>query len=158
LSLGGRSQPPLSNALVAVALGLLGNDGDAAFAGSRLVRSLIEHDVIGSEAVTQAMRWLLASPAVSPAKLTRPLEAEIELLPTLWPTLTEPVRVAGNVIGSLPRCLNRVLDVIAHHAPHLAEATRRGLIPGWPGLADIAARPGKSAAVAKAQALVPLLF
>ena len=76
----------------------------------------------------------------------------------LWPVLTESIAYAAAADGALPRWLNRVLDVASLCAPLLVEAARRGWIPAeaaaLPGLADIAGRPGKSAAVVKARELL----
>lgn len=75
--------------------------------------------------------------------------------------MTEPVRLAGGIDGPLPRWVGTVLSVAVGVAPHLAEAVRRGLAPvhaaQWRGLDRIAARPGKSVAVVKAQQLLALI-
>ncbi|MDR1386635.1 MAG: hypothetical protein LBJ44_03400 [Propionibacteriaceae bacterium] len=104
---------------------------------------------------------LLASPVVSPAKLVRHVEKDPHLLPVLWPLLTEPVRAAAQVATKPPTWVNRVLDLALRHAPYLAEAAHRGLIPAdaarWDGLAALAASPAKSAGVAKARRLAVAL-
>ena len=166
----------LSTTLVAVVLGLVAQDGDAGAAGERLVTALVGKDLraarqhgtasvrghrIGAAAVRVAVGQLLTSPDVSPARLVRVLEKHPTTLPTLWPLLTEPVRAAGAAEGPPPRWLARVLDAATLHAPTLREAARRGLLPpdaaAWPGLADLAARPGRSATPAKARALLVAL-
>jgi len=114
--------------------------------------------MLGSAGVRIAAATVLEFAEVSPAKMVRVLEKNPTTLPVLWPLLTEPVRVAGAVEGPLPKWLNRVLDVAGFHADHLREAARRGLVPAdaacWPGLEQIAARPGKSAALTKARSLL----
>jgi hypothetical protein len=153
--------PPLSDSLITVSLGLLSNDGDGALTGMRLLRHLTDNNLLGSAAVTQAVRALLKSPAVSMAKLVHPLEKNARYLPILWPLLTEPIRAVGASPTPFPTWLNRVLDVALLYAPYLAEATSRGLInaeaSSWPGLAELAARPGNSKAIAKAQLLLSCL-
>ncbi|MCL2091899.1 MAG: hypothetical protein FWH11_12010 [Micrococcales bacterium] len=149
---------PLSTSLVAVALGLVARDGkDGLSSESDLVR-FVGKGLIGSAAARIAVVTLLGCPEVSPAKLVRVLEKHPETLSALWPLLAEPVRVAGTTEGPVPTWLNRVLDVALLYADHLREAARRGLIPedaaAWPGLAELAARPGKSAALAKARSLL----
>ncbi|MCL2091902.1 MAG: hypothetical protein FWH11_12025 [Micrococcales bacterium] len=143
--------PSLSTSLVAVAVAMLVD-------GERLVIGWVREEQIGSATVRIAVSTLLAFPAVDPAKLIWVLERHPETLPTLWPLLAEPVRVAGTTEGPVPTWLNRVLDVALLYADHLREAARRGLIPedaaAWPGLAELAARPGKSAALAKARSLL----
>ena len=53
------------------------------------------------------------------------------------------------------------MDVALFYAEHLREAARRGLLPadaaGWPGLEEFATRPGKTAAVTEARALLAAL-
>jgi hypothetical protein len=144
--------------LVTVAIGLLGNGDNI---GSYLIRRLTENDRIGSAAVTAAIRTLLQSPAISPARMMKVLEENVRLLPTLWPLLTEPIRVAAALPGTPPAWLSRVLSVALLHAPYLAEAAQRGYLPSeaahWPGLAEIASRPGKSASINKAKDLLTAL-
>ncbi|MCL2091758.1 MAG: hypothetical protein FWH11_11290 [Micrococcales bacterium] len=151
--------PPLSTSLVTVALLLAVQDGTDQ--RCCLVVDLVEKNLIGSAAVRIATAALLDLPEIDPTTLVRVLERHPEALPTLWPLLTEPVRVAGASGGPLPRWLNRVLDITTFHADHLCEAARRGLIPAdaarWPGLEGLAARRGRSAAVTKARALLAVL-
>jgi hypothetical protein len=72
--------------------------------------------------------------------------------------LTESVRYAVGVDGPVPSWLNRVLDTAIGNAEHLREASRRGWIdPTWSGLAELAARPGTTAALTKARTLVGAL-
>jgi len=167
-----KSRAPLSTSLVAVALGLLTQDDTTMWDDTSpdwgwhtpeklLVVSLVEQGLIGSVAVRTAVSTLLELPDVDPARMVRALEKNPTTLPVLWPLLNEPIRVAGATEGPLPTWTNRVLDVAGFHADHLREAARRGLIPpdaaAWPGLEQIAARPGKSAAVTKARALLAVV-
>jgi len=157
-----KKAPVLSTTLVAVVLGLVAQDHDRDRCdGEELVASLVEREKIGSAVVRVAVSQLLEHPVVDPARLVRQLANKPALLPILWPLFTEPVRVAGATDSPPPRWLSRVLDAAIAHAPTLREAAARGLIPGdaarWPGLADIAARPGKSAASTKARTLLAAL-
>ncbi|MEJ7647691.1 MAG: hypothetical protein WKF57_01390 [Nakamurella sp.] len=147
--------PPLSTSLVAVVLAGI-HDGDTHFAAE-----LVRRNQFGAAAVTQVLTALLGSPDVDPARLVHILTAVPQTLPALWPLVTESVRLAGDVQGPLPRWVNGVLTVAVWAAPYLSEAVRRGLAPEraaqWQGLEQIAARPGKSAAVLKARELLELL-
>jgi hypothetical protein len=162
--LRGITCPPLPLSLLTVIIGLLAQDGDAVYFAPRLLKQFTEDGRIDARVVRRAARTLLQSPAISPAKLTRVLEKEPELLPVLWPMLTESVKAAGALSASsnkAPAWINRVLDIVLLYAPYLSEAARRGLIPAedalWTGLSEIAALPAKSAAVTKAQSLLPEL-
>ncbi|PFG44146.1 hypothetical protein ATJ88_2864 [Isoptericola jiangsuensis] len=143
--------PPLTTSMVAVVLATLAHDAASTYHQRGILR-----ERVGSAAVTVAVRALLASPDVSPARLVKAVDDDEDLLPVLWPLLVEPVRHAADAV-SPPRWLNRVLDVALKYAPVLREAARRGLVPAeqatWPGLADLAARPGGAAASRKARAL-----
>ena len=104
------------------------------------------------------MEIILQSPVVSPARLVRSIEKDVNLLPVLWPMLTESIKFAGAQIaagGKPVLWVNRVLDVCLLHSPYLLEATKRGYIPRgeWAGLDDIAGARVKSMAVGKAAAL-----
>ncbi len=153
-----RPRTPLSTSLVAVSVGLVAQDGDFGLTGEHLVTRLVDKGLIGWAGVRTAVVTLLGSPEVSPARLVRVLEKNPTTLPVLWPLLTEPIRVVGLSDGPPPRWLNRVLDVALLYADHLGEAARRGWIPAdasrWPGLAEIAARPGKAVALTKARTLL----
>ena len=155
------ARTPLSDALVAVAVSLLVNEGDASYVGRRLIAGLAEKNLIGAASVRAGIAALLPFEAFSPAKAVMVLEKEPSLLPTLWPLLTEPIQAAGMSDGPLPRWLNRVLDVALLHADLLAAATDAGRLPAdvasWPGLAEIAARPGSAAGPKNARALLGLL-
>lgn len=152
-----QQRPPLSTSLTAVALGLMAQDGDFGLTGEHLVMHLVRKKLIGWAGVRVAVSALLCSADVSPARMVRVLEKNPTSLPVLWPLLTEPVRVAGAADGPPPRWLNRVFDVTTLYADHLREAARCGLLPAdavrWPGLAGLAARPGRTAALAKARFL-----
>ncbi|MDR1136167.1 MAG: PRTRC system protein E [Clostridiales Family XIII bacterium] len=159
--LRGISCPPLPLSLLTVIIGLLAQDGDAVYFAPRLLKQFIEDRQIDARVVRRAAQTLLQSPVISPAKLIRALEKEIELLPVMWPILTESVHAAGALIAAgnkAPAWVNRVLDTVLRYAPYLAEAARRGLIPAgdaeWVGLSEIAALAAKSAAGVKAQSLL----
>ena len=111
------------------------------------------------------MPALLASSAISPAKLIRCLEKDIRFLPVLWPMLTESVAFAGRMVaeGSAPLVwVNRVLDVALRFAPHIVKAAQCGAIlrddAKWPGLTVLAEAKSKSAAVEKAKRLCAVLL
>jgi len=152
--LRGEAVSPLSNALVTIVVGHLGYGGGS---GGYLIQQLLERRRIGSAAVTAATKMLLRSPAISPAKLVSTLEKRVNLLPVLWPLLTESISAAAHKPGTPPTWLNRVLSVALMHSQHLAEAARRAYLPAsaatWPGLANLAARPGTAASITKAKAL-----
>lgn len=153
--------PPLTTSMVAVAVGMVAQDGDRGRTGEHLLDQLVRTGRIGSAAVRTAMAQLLDQRDVSPARLVRVVEKRPHLLPTLWPLLTEPVRVAGLSDEAPPRWLNQVLTVAIAHAPTLRAAAAAGRLPAdaaaWPGLAGLAARPGKSATLEKARSLQTLL-
>ncbi|UJP41467.1 hypothetical protein F1D97_08680 [Cellulomonas palmilytica] len=154
---GGGPVPPLTTSMVAVVLASLCHDA----AEVHHPRELLGSGLVGSASVTVAMRALLPHPDFSPARLTKVVE-DPALLPVLWPVLVESVRHAAATPGTVPRWLNRVLDVALVHAPLLREAADRGALPAdaasWPGLTDLAARPGSSTVPTKARALVAQLL
>lgn len=145
LERGGAPVPPLTTSMVAVVLASMCHDDPPRY----YVREIVGEGVVGSAAVTVAMRALLPHADFSPARVVRLLEDDPTTLPVLWPVLVESVRFAATVEGTPPRWLNRVLDVALVHAAHLREAARRGLLPAeaaaWPGLSDVAARRGGAA-------------
>ncbi|MDR2870422.1 MAG: hypothetical protein LBV04_08235, partial [Deferribacteraceae bacterium] len=151
-------QLPLS--LLTIIIGLLAQDGDATYFASRLLEQFIEDGQIGADVVQLAMRTLLQSPAVSPAKLVRSLEASAMLLPVLWPMLTEGIK-AASIAPKPPVWVNRLLDIALRYAPYLKEAAKRSYIPvddaAWHGLEEIAQAKTKSAAVDKAKKLLETL-
>lgn len=147
--------PPLTTSMVAVVLASLSH---ASYHPQELLRS----GLVGSASVTVAVRALVTQPDVSPARMVKLMESDPTTLPVLWPVLVESVRYAAGVDGAPPHWLNRILDVALLHAPVLREAGDRGLLPGdaatWPGLADLAARPGSSAVLRKARDLTGRLL
>ncbi|WP_421733301.1 DUF6493 family protein [Cellulomonas sp.] len=151
----GDSVPPLTTSMVAVILASLSH---VHYYAQEILRS----GIVGSAAVTIAMRALATQPDVSPARMVKLLESDPTTLPVLWPVLVESVRYAAGVHGAPPHWLNRVLDVALLHAGLLREAGDRRLLPteaaSWPGLADLAARPGSSAALRKARDLAGRLL
>ncbi|WP_297752360.1 hypothetical protein, partial [uncultured Tessaracoccus sp.] len=145
----------LSDALVAVVIAYLAVRDEDIHVKTRLVQELAEKRAYGSAAVKAAVIGLLPYHEVwSPARVVHVLEEQPELLPFLWPTLSEPLRFAGDQ-DTLPKWANRVLDVVTLHAEILLEATRREYVPAdaWDGIGALAAKKGSSAAVKKARAL-----
>lgn len=153
--------PPLTVNLVAAALASFVDDGPPGQFAGRHLAEVVEKGRLGSAGVRAAMPVLLNQPEVSPARLVRAVQDRPHLLPTLWPLLTEPIRVAGLTDGPPPRWLNQVLVVALSHAPTLRAAAAAGSLPAdaanWPGLAELAARPGRSATLEKARSLQTLL-
>ncbi|MEP9395318.1 hypothetical protein ABLE94_24115 [Gordonia sp. VNK1] len=145
--------PPLTVSMVAIALSHLCNS----YADTYAVWWMINFGRFGADSVRLAMRSMLTSPDVSPAKIAKVIDKSPDTLHTLWPVLTESVRAAGAMDGPTPRWLNGILDVSLGVASLLAEAHRRGLAPietvTWPGLDAIAERKGRSAALVKARQL-----
>ena len=155
---------PLTASLLTILIGLLAQDGDAVYFAPRLLKEFIGNGIVEAKVLRKAMRVLLQSPAVSPAKLVRALEKDVRLLSVLWPMLIECVKAAGAKFAAsevLPVWINRVLDIALRYATYWAEAARRGIIPSedarWPGLSEIAAAKVKSAAVGKAKQLLERL-
>jgi hypothetical protein len=154
---GGEPAPPphgpLTTSMAAVLLAGLCHDDSEIHAQ----RTIFGAGLVGSAAVTVAVRALFDQPVISPGRMIRPLDGDATLLPVLWPVLVESVRHAAAQQDGLPRWLNRVLDTALLHAPLLREAASRGLLPAdqasWPGLVEIAGRKGSSAALTKARAL-----
>ncbi|MCL2850662.1 MAG: hypothetical protein FWE61_11580, partial [Micrococcales bacterium] len=164
--------PLPSSALVASVLHDIARAGSSPWAETALQAfwTAVDRGRISSATVHAAVRTIMdAGPAVwapsryhartgSPGLLVRMLETHPQALAVLWPVLTETVRAAATD-DPPPRWLTRVLDVAISHAPTLREAAHRGLIPpeAWSGLADLAARPGKAAAMTKARTLLAAL-
>ncbi len=154
-----RDFPDLSSTLAAIAVGILAQHGDGGLAGRHSLEILLKEGHLGPARVADAARALLPfADAVSPARLAGAARKLPLWLPALWPLLTEPVAFAAGLEGAPPRWLAPVLDVALEFAPALREAGVRGLIPRqWEGLAALAARPGKAAALAKARLLTEAL-
>jgi hypothetical protein len=152
--LTGGDVPPLTTSMAAVVLASLCHDDAAVWS----VQTVVREGLLGSAAVTVAVRALLPHPDVTPARMMKLLESDPTTLPVLWPVLVEPVRHAAGLDGPAPRWLNRVLDVALLHAPLLREAADRGLLPAdaaaWPGLRDLAERGGSPTVRRKARTLV----
>lgn len=144
---------PLTSGMVAVLLGSMNHDNAHVFT----VREAVRSGVFGSASVRLAVGRLLSNADYSPTRLVGLIESDADTLPTLWPALTESVRVASAATGATPRWLNRVLDVALRNAGILREAAYRGAIPNedasWPGLRNIAERKGAQAALRKAREL-----
>jgi hypothetical protein len=156
--------PPLSFSLLIVLISSLAQDIDAGYTAPSLLRKFIKKGQIDETIICKATQFLLRYLIVSPAKLVRVLERNRDLLPVLWPMLTECVKKAGALAATganPPVWANRVLDVILRYAPYLAEAAKRGFIPArdaqWTGLSEIASSKAKSTAIAKANKLLTLL-
>ncbi|MFC3850011.1 hypothetical protein ACFORJ_07510 [Corynebacterium hansenii] len=154
-----RAATELSDALVAVLIAYLAVRADDVYMtrerATERVQRLAEKGAYGSAAVKAAAIGLLPYHEVwSPARVVYVLEKQPELLPFLWPLLSEPLRFAGDQ-DSVPKWANRVLDVVTLHAGILLEATRRGYVPAdaWDGIGALAAKKGSSVALKKARAL-----
>lgn len=155
-SLGGAARTPLTVSMVAVLLASACSEPAAPY----YLTSSLRSGGVGASAVRTAVQRLLPLEDVNPGLLLRLLAYEPELLPVLWPLLTETVRHAATR-PSPPRWLPRVLDAATIHAPALRTAAHRGLLPpdaaAWPGLLDLADRKGSMVAFRKSAALAALL-
>ncbi|MCL2387828.1 MAG: hypothetical protein FWC89_09820, partial [Defluviitaleaceae bacterium] len=128
---------PLTASLLTIFIGLFAQDNNVYYHDINALKNLIKRGEINAQVVRNTTVTLLQSPIVSPAKLSRPLEKDITLLPIFWPMLTECIKFAGEQ-KKPPVWINRILDISLHYAPYLKEATKRGLIPDWQGLEEIA--------------------
>lgn len=144
---------PLTAGMVAVLLGSMNHDNAHAFT----VREAVRSGLFGAASVRLATRRLLGNADYTPTRLVGLIESDPDTLPTLWPILTESVRIASAETGTPPRWLNRVLDVALRNARILREAANRAVLPdedaGWPGLRELAERKGTQAALRKAREL-----
>ena len=118
------------------------------------VEQLVVSGELGWATVRAVVPQLIPGGAWSPARAIHDLEVKPELLPALWPMLTEPLVFAAEHTP-VPKWVNRVLDVVTLHQEILAEATRRSYIPAdaWDGLHAFASQKGSGAALKKARAL-----
>lgn len=124
-----------------------------------IVKDWVQGGILTAATTSVAVRELLEFPEWSPARAVYLLEAAPELLVGLWPLLTESLVYAALQL-KLPRWTNRVLDIVGFHAPLLAAATARRVIPAeaWEGLRLIAEQKGSSTAIKKARELNELLY
>lgn len=144
-----------SDALVAALIANLAIHSDDVNIARGLVQRLAKKGAYGSAAVKAAAIGLLPYHEVwSPARVVYLLEKQLEMLPFLWPLLSEPLWFAG-AQDVVPKWANRVLDIVGLHVEILLEATRRGYVPAdaWEGIAALAAKKGTSVALTKARAL-----
>ena len=146
-------QKTRSDSLFGVCLTDLAADGDVSIPRKE-VEQLVASGKLGWATVRAVVPQLISGGAWSPARAIHDLETKPELLPALWPMLTEPLVFAAEHTP-VPRWVNRVLDVVTLHQEILAEATRRSYIPAdaWDGLHAFASQKGSSAALKKARAL-----
>lgn len=144
--------PPLTVLMVAVVLASLCSDVESRYS----VDAMVAARRFSAESVRLAASRLLPLSEITPARMMGSIEREVRALPVLWPLLTESVRFAS-AQPKPPTWLNRVLDTALLRAPLLRAAAATGRIPvehaAWPGLAELAARKGSSAALAKARTL-----
>ncbi|MBD9700052.1 hypothetical protein IGS67_11205 [Flavimobilis sp. GY10621] len=154
--LGRAARTPLTVSMVAVLLAAACSEPAAPY----YLTSSLRSGGVGASAVRSAVQRLLPLEDVNPGLLLRLLAYEPELLPVLWPLLTETVQHAATR-PSPPRWLPRVLDAATIHAPALRTAAYRGLLPpdaaAWPGLLDLAERKGSRVAFRKSAALAAFL-
>ncbi len=157
-------QTAMPASLLTIIIGLLAQDGDAVYFAPKMLKQFIKSGYINQMLVRKAAQALLKYPVVSPAKLVRPLEKDVTLLPVLWPILTESIKTAGAIAAdgnAPPVWVNRILDIALRYAPYLAEAAKRGIMnpddARWEGLSQIALSKAKSKAPAKAQKLLEAL-
>lgn len=146
-----------SDSLFGVCLTDFAADGDVTIPRNE-VEQLVVSGKLGWETVRAVVPQLIPGGAWSPTRAIHDLGMKPELLPALWPMLTEPLAFAAEH-NPVPKWVNRVLDVVALHQEILAEATRRGYIPAdaWDGLHAFASRKGSSVLLKKARALSDVL-
>ena len=146
-------QKTRSDSLFGVCLTDLATDGDVSIPRNE-VEQLVVFGELGWATVRAVVPQLIPGGAWSPARAIHDLEVKPELLPALWPMLTEPLVFAAEHTP-VPKWVNRVLDVVTLHQEILAEATRRSYIPAdaWDGLHAFASQKGSGAALKKARAL-----
>lgn len=142
-----------SDSLFGVCLTDLATDGEVTIPRNQ-VEQLVVSGQLGWATVRAVVPQLIPGGAWSPARAIHDLETKPELLPALWPMLTEPLVFAAEH-ATVPRWVNRVLDMITLHHQILAGATRRGYMPAdaWDGLHAFAAQKGSSVALKKARVL-----
>lgn len=154
---GGSGQPsPVTVTLLAALLAYAADGSYGAVGDEHGLREVCEKDLVGSRGVAHAARVLMRQPAISPARLAGLAGRNLELVPWLWPLLSEPIAAAAE-IDELPRWLNGVLDNATKADPLLRAGVAAGKLPPtcleWRGLSLIADRRGASAALRKARAL-----
>ena len=150
---------PLPAGLAAVVLANGFARGPGASRKHQAITRAVDDDTLSPSGVRHAIRAMLTSPEVNPQLVAVLLEKHQQLIPVLWPVLTESVRAAGR-LGSdepPPRWLGGILGISLALAPILAEAARTNRIPAedaaWVGLDAIADRKGKGAAITRAREL-----
>jgi hypothetical protein len=154
LALHGLEPPPWSVVATAAALATALHEGYKGSEGAGAIKQLVALRRFHPGNVAAAARALFASEAVVPTRLSKILEEDRASLSVLWPLVTEALAAAAQA-AKPPRFTSRVLDTALARLPHLAEATRRGLIPAaaWEPVHRLAAAKGSGAVPAKARAL-----
>lgn len=153
-------RPPVTTSMIAMLLVGACQDRDHALEPLQTFAALYRHGEIGSDAVKHALRVLGSQELVGPARLARIIEQHPQTLPATWPILQHSIQAAAVAVRP-PVWLNRVLDVTLGVARYLRLAAESGYLPAdaaaWPGLSDLAVRPGKAAGVRKSREIVAAL-
>ncbi|WP_144414178.1 hypothetical protein [Corynebacterium mustelae] len=144
--LGGISYP--TPILIAVMLGWCINPRTAKDARWEF-RNLITTSGATAADTRIAIRGLMTSPQFNPSAFAPIVKEHSPLLPVLYPLITEPLN------HNIQPWVNKLLDVLIHHADVLLAATRRGHInpTEWGGLAQLAATTKSTTARTKARRL-----
>lgn len=144
--LGGISYP--TPILIAVMLGWCMNPRTAKDARWEF-RNLITTSGATATDTRIAIRGLMTSPQCNPSAFAPIVKEHSPLLPVLYPLITEPLN------HSMQPWVNKLLDVLIHHADVLLAATYRGHInpTEWGGLAQLASTPKATTARDKARQL-----
>lgn len=123
------------------------------------IENILRGNLLSVSGVSSAISKLLTSPEYNPTRTFGFLEKHPGRLPVLWPVITQCLAHAA-AQEAPPRWASRCLDVATYHAPVLATATAKGIIPAsaWEPLRVLAGVKKKSAARMKAQELAKILL
>ncbi len=128
--------------------------------GCKALKDFIGWARYSSEYVADAARTVLPFEEFTPAKAAQFMAKQPQVLSLLWPMLTETLRHAAAQVaeGSVPRWLNKVLEVVYFQSDLLASATVRGHIPAteWAILHELGGMKKKCAARDKAMRLAEI--
>lgn len=128
--------------------------------GCKALKDFIGWARYSPEYVADAVRTVLPFEQFNPAKAAQFMAKQPQVLSLLWPLLTESLRHAAAQVaeGSVPRWLNKVLEVVYFQSDLLASATVRGHIPAteWAVLHELGGMKKKCAARDKAMRLAEI--
>ncbi|MDO5098566.1 MAG: hypothetical protein Q4D85_07365 [Corynebacterium sp.] len=138
---------------------VMGKAGDSWF---EEFNDFLSKDKISSESLQTVTKGLLRNRNWSPVRILTVLTSE-KYLHYMWPVLSECLAAAAKRIAAgdpAPKWLVNVLRVCDTYADILIAATTAGYTPphAWEPISVIAQQKKKTAAVKKAQALVPVFL